>query len=124
LAFEIVEWHLFVYAFWKTIKMKNQISNEQIAYFCQLGASLFFLLPGSLIVIYNFLLIVINWRKEKKSSLVLLLGSFPMFFGLLLFPANAVRLFCWLPFVIDPGSWVLVNSFMSFMKDSKPTGSK
>jgi|GEM_PF-1127414 hypothetical protein len=104
------------------IAMQNQISNEQIAYFCQLGASLFFLLPGSLIVIYNYLLSVINWRKEKKSSLVLLLGSFPMFFGLLLFPANTVRLVCWLPFLIDPGSWVLVDTFMAFMKVSKPTG--
>ena len=97
--------------------MHDQNSLERVAYVCQLGVSLLFLLPGSFIVAYNYLLLFLSWGKERKPSLVLILGSLSMFVGLVLFPARAVRLVCWLPFVLDPGCWLLGASF--FMRESQ-----
>jgi len=98
--------------FWAHFMMDDNHSVERVAFFCLLGASLFFLLPGIFIIAYNYLLLILNWRKEKKASLVLIFGSLSTSVGLLLFPATTVRLVCWLPFLLDPGCWVLAASLL------------
>lgn len=86
-------------------EMQNEIPVTTIAYFCRLAASLIFLLPGILIISFNYLYLLIRLKKGKNPSTIPLLGSLCLSFGLLLFPAAGVQIFCWIPFLLDPGNW-------------------
>jgi hypothetical protein len=101
--------------------MNDTISNEEISYLCFLILSVLFMSIGLFFVLYNYFIIAINYRNKKKASFVLLLGSLNLFAGLLLFPLTKVRIVCWIPFLIDPGSWVLGSSFIeNFIKRRRP----
>ena len=87
--------------------MNERISIESVAYYCQVGAALFFLLPGLLFIFYNYIILIYQYMNKKNSSYILLLGSLLAFIGLLMIPMTVVRQVSWLPFLLDPGSWVL-----------------
>jgi hypothetical protein len=87
----------------------EMIEPQNVSWYAFLIVSIVFLVPGLLVTLLNYFILFRNWRTGKHSSLILLVGGFSVFVGLMFFPNTYTRVFSWASFVGDPGYWVLVR---------------